>query len=363
MTKKPLDKVTDAYKGLKGDDFAEKTQNRIHWILRQVRGSDILDIGCSQGIVPILLGREGKKVDGIDIAEESIEYALADLKKEHESVQENISFRVANFATEELAGKAYDTILLTEVLEHFADPESLLDKVHMHLKENGALIVTVPFGINDYYDHKRTYYYSGLEGQLSRLFLIEKVEYLGEWAGIVCRKDTNCKQEDGSISREELIRLEQAFETKERKLLDRINHLRQTIDKQDKEISEWKSLYIHSIETMGRQLTHIDEGVRKMESLPHLLEERREDTSEFDRLRRTMDILRSELEASLKNEERLLQAQLSSLKQAGTQGETAADLEKRLRQVERKYASLKNSKLGAITLKYWKLKKKINGRA
>lgn len=50
------------------------------------------------------------------------------------------------------------------------------------------LIVTVPFGINDYFDHKRTYYYLELYEHLSTFFEIVKVEFLGKWTGVVCIK-------------------------------------------------------------------------------------------------------------------------------------------------------------------------------
>ena len=60
------DRVAEAYYGLMGQQFMRDTQARIHWICRQIQGKSVLDVGCSQGIVPILLAREGLKAIGID---------------------------------------------------------------------------------------------------------------------------------------------------------------------------------------------------------------------------------------------------------------------------------------------------------
>ncbi len=65
-----------------------------------------------------------KKVDAIDIEQDSINYANEQLEKEHNSVKDLINFKVANFMTDDQLDKDYHTILLTEVLEHIADPHS-----------------------------------------------------------------------------------------------------------------------------------------------------------------------------------------------------------------------------------------------
>ena len=59
------DRVTEAYYGKMGQQFMRETQERIHWICNNVQGRSVLDVGCSQGIVPILLAREGINVIGI----------------------------------------------------------------------------------------------------------------------------------------------------------------------------------------------------------------------------------------------------------------------------------------------------------
>lgn len=247
MITKPLDRINEAYKGDLGDAFSEKTRVRINWIVNHVKGNLILDIGCSQGIVPIILGREGKIVDALDIAEESIQYAKSVLNNEHKSLHQNITFRVSNFMTETDLKSEYETILLTEVLEHISDPERFLKKIYNFLSEDGEFIVTVPFGINDYFDHKRTYYLLDLYDQLSGFFDVEKIEFLGKWLGIVCKKKlepSDVKQK--SFNRTDLEKLEKGFFEIEKELLVKIKDLQKTVKD--------KNLFIQNLQASQQQL-------------------------------------------------------------------------------------------------------------
>ena len=70
-----MDRIYEAYIGKMGTSFQKKTQKRIEWILENVKGSSALEVGCSQGIVSLLIGEKGLSVVGIDINEEAIEYA------------------------------------------------------------------------------------------------------------------------------------------------------------------------------------------------------------------------------------------------------------------------------------------------
>lgn len=272
---KPLDRITEAYNGEMGKDFGNKTRNRINWIVNQVQGEQVIDIGCSQGIVPIILGREGKQVLGLDIAQESIDYALNNLKNEHISVQEKIEFRVGNFMTESTLTYQFDTVLLTEVLEHISDPKSFLKKIEEILKGSGVLIVTVPFGINDYFDHKRTYYYLELYEHLSTYFEIVKVEFLGKWTGVVCikrgvqskeiqMKETNFK--------ETLRTLEKAFYDVERDLIERIEYSRKSLTEKDNQIKNIHSQYANNIKEYKETLLLKEEIIKQLER--NLIQER-----------------------------------------------------------------------------------------
>ena len=131
------DRVSERYYGeINSEDSHEATRTRIHWMCREATGKRILDVGCSQGITSILLAREGFRVTGVDLEEESIRYAQAELAKESKPVRNNVDFRMLDI-TQWKVKTTFDTVLLGEVLEHFAHPETLLLQVHRLLQEEG----------------------------------------------------------------------------------------------------------------------------------------------------------------------------------------------------------------------------------
>lgn len=419
MNHRPLDRVNEAYKGELGEIFKTKTIRRVNWIVNQVRGMKILDIGCSQGIISIILGREGKIVDAIDIAPESIEYAQADLKQEHSSVQKNVRFRVANFMNDTELYEEYETILLTEVLEHISDTDSFLNRVKQYLAPNGGFIVTVPFGINDYFDHKRTYYFTSLYEQLSSKFFIEKIEYIGNWIGVVCKNSDETQQLDLWA---EVKKLEAAFYEVESEYLTKVRNLQKLSAEKDSKIKllqmelkqlsvdpefkgqlnsiqqkiDWNGNLADRLNDQINQLTDltqnfinsfqqkIDRNGNLADRLNHqvnqltdltknlteqLKEEREKNKDRFDEFNKIL-LLKSQLEVEnekLKNE---LQAYKNQLHTSLTSEEKALkgslkdkdqidQLSKQLSYYEQRYVKLKNSLLGRITVKYWSFRKKL----
>lgn len=153
------DLINLRYYGLINSETShEAARFRVHWICKQALGRSVLDVGCSQGITSILLGREGFQVTGIDLEETSINYANEELKKESVLVQENVKFLLQEISLLDKSFGRFDTIVLGEVLEHFAQPNKLLTKLYHLLNNNGRIIITVPFGYHPFHDHKQTFY-------------------------------------------------------------------------------------------------------------------------------------------------------------------------------------------------------------
>ena len=124
-----MDRIYDAYNGEGfSSDFTRKTRDRLHWICSKVTGSCVLDVGCSQGIGPILLGRSGFKVLGLDINPEAISFAEGVLSKELPTVQESVRFACVNFAQYPEDGEKFDTVIFGEVLEHLPRPDKFIEK-------------------------------------------------------------------------------------------------------------------------------------------------------------------------------------------------------------------------------------------
>ena len=140
---KPLDRITEAYYNGMGEEFGKKVRERIHWICSQAKGEKILDVGCSQGITSILLGREGKNVLGIDLNDEAIEFAKKSLENESEITKKYVKFKVANFMDYDFKDEKFDSIILAEILEHLTDPERFIEKASKLLSQDGRVIITV----------------------------------------------------------------------------------------------------------------------------------------------------------------------------------------------------------------------------
>jgi len=179
--RKPLDKVTEAYFDGMGAEFGRRTRDRIHWVCEQSTGESVLDVGCSQGIASILLGREGKRVFAVDMLEESIGYARRLLADESEVTRGLVDFQVANFMSYDFGNEQFDVVILAEVLENVTEPSRFLRKALSLLSEGGKVVVTLPFGINDFFDHKKTYYVTGVLEMLPEELKIVSYKFLGNY--------------------------------------------------------------------------------------------------------------------------------------------------------------------------------------
>lgn len=100
--------------------------------------SKILDIGCGNGEIRNFFdnhsyfGVDGKKEFIDSLIKNKIKAEVVDFNKE------SIPFHKERF----------DYVLLLDILEHVADPESLLSQAKTRLKEKGKIIITLP---NDYH--------------------------------------------------------------------------------------------------------------------------------------------------------------------------------------------------------------------
>ena len=170
------DRISEVYKGeIWTDALQQRAQRRINWLCSQAEGNTVLDVGCSQGIASILLGREGFRVTGIDIQPSRIEYARADLKLESSDVQGRVKFEVANGSELNFEDGYFDTVILGEVIEHLAVPGRLLTEISRVLKADGVVVITTPFGLSPHHDHKQTFYPSRLWKLVGERFRIRSV--------------------------------------------------------------------------------------------------------------------------------------------------------------------------------------------
>jgi 2-polyprenyl-3-methyl-5-hydroxy-6-metoxy-1,4-benzoquinol methylase len=221
------DRISDAYYGSLGGQLARKVQERVHWIAAGVTGTSILDVGCSQGITSILLGREGYDVLGIDLAQTPLVRAKEYLASETISVQENVTFQHGDFMRVALEDGAYSTIIMGEVLGYLVKPVNFIARAYSLLAPQGHIIITVPFGINELLDHKSTFYLSAMRSLLHPYFEVAEASYVGNSIGFVgVRRDSVLKGEGlTTMPAKEIHRLEAEFYSIERTLRDQLSIL------------------------------------------------------------------------------------------------------------------------------------------
>jgi len=98
---------------------------------------EVLDIGCGQGAFGALLkARFGCTVTGIEFVERAAAQAAAKL----DCVLTGDAFTVAP----RLEGRLFDLVVLTDVLEHFPDPEALLRLYIPMLAPDGSFFLSIP---------------------------------------------------------------------------------------------------------------------------------------------------------------------------------------------------------------------------
>lgn len=235
-----MDNVYEVYFSNEDTPLVTKTKERIGWICDNVKGDYVLDIGCSQGISSILLGREGKNVVGIDVLEEAIAFANGKLQCESDSVQSKVQFVKGDFLQLDIEKGKYDTVIMTEVLEHLDCVEDFVGKARESLKKDGIAIISVPFGINDYWDHKRTYYLGSLCEHLNKDFIVEDIRYIAKWLGVVCKvRNDNNSAESITIDIQTLLNEEEAFFAIERYLIDDNKRVREYNKDLKAKVDKW----------------------------------------------------------------------------------------------------------------------------
>ena len=103
---------------------------------RFIRGHDAIDVGCGGGFVAEAMRRIGGRSVGIDVSEKSIAYA-----RQHFP---NCEFRAATLENFARAGRTFDFVYCSEVIEHVPDLDSFVTSLAQICKRGGKLFVTTP---------------------------------------------------------------------------------------------------------------------------------------------------------------------------------------------------------------------------
>jgi 2-polyprenyl-3-methyl-5-hydroxy-6-metoxy-1,4-benzoquinol methylase len=98
---------------------------------------DILDIGCAQGTLALLLAEQGHRVWAVDIREAFLDYAASRYEKGE------IHFICGNAMEIDLEER-FDLIFANQIVEHLVYPFQFTSRLSGWLKPGGRLVMTTP---------------------------------------------------------------------------------------------------------------------------------------------------------------------------------------------------------------------------
>ena len=132
----------------------------------------VLDLGCNNGALDILIARRGSRVVGVDLNRHALQAGRRLLAVEKQEVRENLSFAQAFLQALPFYSKSFDAVIMFDVLEHLypKDQPTIMEEIKRVLKPSGHLFIAVPYG-HHYDNHAHVTYFEN-EGELEKTLLV-----------------------------------------------------------------------------------------------------------------------------------------------------------------------------------------------
>ena len=362
-----MDRIDDAYNGLMGEAFMRKTHARLHWICSKIAGVKVLDVGCSQGTLARLLAASGKIVLGVDVSSDAISYAEGKKSELDDFSRGRLRFEAANFL-EFKSEERFDAVIMGEILEHLSCPAAFVEKAWQSLSDGGCFIATVPFGINDDPDHKQTFYWTWIKEIVAPYFDVREIKFFGKWIGVVgVRRDSKSETSDmQQVPFSAVKELEEAFFALERPLVD--DHKARGLKLQG-QVEKAKDLN-SKLAAARSELVAKRAEVEKLTNEKRILSQKVKTADVLRQLRYERDRLIIRECSDLKSRIARLEADLKSAQESAkralakceAQAQRVGSLERSLKSAEARYQKLARSKLGRLTLRFWKFKDAVKAR-
>ena len=99
-----------------------------------LKGLNILDVGCGAGDWLVLFSAMGFDAQGIDLNPRVVEVAAG----------RGLNVECRRFEELVADGKTFDIVVLSQVLEHLLEPKKVLKKIQKVLQPGGKLLISVP---------------------------------------------------------------------------------------------------------------------------------------------------------------------------------------------------------------------------
>lgn len=226
------DNISSVYFGEVSDDETQRrARSRIDWIVDQVDGGFVYDIGCSEGIAAILLSKKGVKVEAIDINSEVIEYASSLSRKISPGTAGLIDFLVQDLFSLDKIEQRFDAVIMGEVIEHVYEPGHMLTRAAMSLKDGGRLVVTTPWGYFPAPDHHQTFMLTDFMALIPEHVAVRELRIVDgyiRFVGELCEGGSDCDRTNLSAAS-----LSKLLEETERAALEGQKFIRSVLDKRN----------------------------------------------------------------------------------------------------------------------------------
>jgi SAM-dependent methyltransferase len=97
----------------------------------------VLDVGCAQGTLALVLGERGKRVTAVDIRQPFLDYARTRYERG------DVEFLAANIFDRPPLGR-FDLVFANQIIEHLVYPATLLRILASYAEPGGLVVVTTP---------------------------------------------------------------------------------------------------------------------------------------------------------------------------------------------------------------------------
>ena len=182
------DRVSQAYLGMLDlGPAGDRLRRRIDWMAEQAQGKRVLEVGCSEGILELLLARRGVQVTGVDADPEAIEFASELLAKEPAEVRERVEMVHGDFIRPGVVQGLFDTVVLGDILDRIDDPGAMLERCLEHLRPEGRVLVTIHLGLDPGEDRRQAMRLTDIINLLEPRFALHMMEFEDEHVRFVGR--------------------------------------------------------------------------------------------------------------------------------------------------------------------------------
>ena len=132
----------EEFKKSYGEDLEPRFKELIKH-LKITKNMKVLDVGCGRGEMVLYVAKQGADSIGIDYSIDAIKLARLARDKKNKKLRNRMEFYIMNAKQMKFKDFTFDTIIITDVIEHLYDDElnAVFSEIYRVLKKNGILVI------------------------------------------------------------------------------------------------------------------------------------------------------------------------------------------------------------------------------